>query len=114
MDHPVSLFLEQRKSHALIFLSVEKTLMNYFYSLDLIYNGYFSAVLDKQVGYYPGRSIPLTFLVITLSTLKIFQIVCRHQRQIHQQQQCFSANLTNFRKSAVTVVFVRFACDFGS
>ncbi|XP_078368352.1 uncharacterized protein LOC144652215 [Oculina patagonica] len=53
----------------------------------------------------------LTFLVITLSTLKIFQIVRRHQRQISQQQQSVqgntrTVNVLKCRKSAVTVLYV--------
>ena len=51
----------------------------------------------------------LTFLVTALSTLKIFQIVRRHQRQISQQQQSVQMNTCNVlkcRKSAVTVLYV--------
>ena len=51
----------------------------------------------------------LTFLVTTLSTIKIFQIVRRHQRQITQQQQSVQSNTINVlkcRKSAVTVLYV--------
>ncbi|XP_078368331.1 melanocyte-stimulating hormone receptor-like [Oculina patagonica] len=51
----------------------------------------------------------LTFLVTTVSTLKIFQIVRRHQRQISQQQQSVQFNAVNVikcRKSAVTVLYV--------
>ncbi len=53
----------------------------------------------------------LTFLAITLSTLKIFQIVRRHQRQISQQQQSVqgntrTVNVLKCRKSAVTVLCV--------
>ena len=49
------------------------------------------------------------FLVTTLSTFKIFQIVRRHQRQISQQQQSVQSNTVNVlkcRKSAVTVLYV--------
>ncbi|XP_078368880.1 trace amine-associated receptor 7e-like [Oculina patagonica] len=51
----------------------------------------------------------LAFLVMTLSTLKIFQIVRRHQRQISQQQQSVQLNTVNVlkcRKTAVTVLYV--------
>ncbi|XP_078364991.1 trace amine-associated receptor 7e-like [Oculina patagonica] len=51
----------------------------------------------------------LTFFVITLSTLKIFQIVRRHQRQISQQQQSVQFNTNSAlkcRKSAVTLLYV--------
>ena len=51
----------------------------------------------------------LTFFVTTLSTLKIFQIVRRHQRQITEQQQSVQSNTINVlkcRKSAVTVLYV--------
>ena len=51
----------------------------------------------------------LTFFVITLTTLKIFQIVRRHQRQITQQQQSVQSNTINVlkcRKSAVSVLYI--------
>ena len=51
----------------------------------------------------------ITFVVTTSSTLKIFQIVRRHQRQITQQQQSVQSNTINVlkcRKSAVTVLYV--------
>ena len=51
----------------------------------------------------------LTFFVTALSTLKIFQIVRRHQRQITQQQQSVQSNTINAlkcKKSAVTVLYV--------
>ncbi|KAJ7374606.1 hypothetical protein OS493_004944 [Desmophyllum pertusum] len=55
----------------------------------------------------------LTFLVTSLSTLKIFQVVRRHHRQISQQQQSVdnhlrsnSVNVLKCRKSAVTVLYV--------
>jgi len=51
----------------------------------------------------------LAIFVTTLSTLKIFQIVRRHQRQISQQQQSVQSNTINVlkcRKSAVTVLYV--------
>jgi len=51
----------------------------------------------------------LTFLVTALSTLKIFRIVRRHQRQISQQQQSVQRNTVNvlrLRKSSVTVLYV--------
>ncbi|XP_078368921.1 trace amine-associated receptor 7c-like [Oculina patagonica] len=57
----------------------------------------------------PVVAFLLSFLVITLSTLKIFQIVRRHQRQISQQQQSVQLNTVNVlkcRKSAVTVLYV--------
>ena len=44
-----------------------------------------------------------------MSTLKIFQIVRRHQRQIFQQQQSVQSNIVDVlkcRKSAVTVLYV--------
>ncbi|KAJ7374613.1 hypothetical protein OS493_004951 [Desmophyllum pertusum] len=51
----------------------------------------------------------LTFLVTALSSLKVFQIVCRHQRQIRQQEQSVQINSVNVlkcRKSSVTVLYV--------
>ena len=57
----------------------------------------------------PVVTSALTFLATSLSTLKIFQIVRRHQRQISQQQQSVQSNTVNVlkcRKSAVTVLYV--------
>ncbi|XP_078368332.1 melanocyte-stimulating hormone receptor-like [Oculina patagonica] len=57
----------------------------------------------------PAVILLSTFLITTLSTLKIFQIVRRHRRQISQQQQSFQINTVNVlkcRKSAVTVLYV--------
>ena len=54
----------------------------------------------------------LTFLLITFSTIKIFQIVRRHQRQINDQNmagmplQTNTVNVLKCRKSAVTVLYV--------
>ena len=51
----------------------------------------------------------LTFLVTVVSSLKVFQIVRRHRRQISQQQQSVQSNTVNVlkcRKSAVTVLYV--------
>ena len=53
-----------------------------------------------------------TFLVTALSTLKIFRIVRRHQRQINDQNVALSSlhnntvNVLKCRKSAVTVLYV--------
>ena len=58
---------------------------------------------------FPAVLFLLTFVVTTLSTLKIFQIVRRHQREIRQQQQSIQINTVTAlkcRKSAVTVLFV--------
>ena len=57
---------------------------------------------------FPLVIILLTFFVTTLSTVKIFQIVRRHQRQITQQQsvQSNTINVLKCRKSAVTVLYV--------
>ncbi len=57
----------------------------------------------------PVVTFALTFLVTTGSSLKIFQIVRRHQRQISQQEQSVQFNAINVikcRKSAVTVLYV--------
>ena len=56
--------------------------------------------------------VVLTFIVITISTLKIFQTVLRHQRQINDQNAAVShlqnntVNVLKCRKSAVTVLYV--------
>ena len=51
----------------------------------------------------------ITFVVTTSSTMKIFQIARRHQRQITQQQQSVQNNTINVlkcRKSALTILYV--------
>ena len=58
---------------------------------------------------FPVAIVVISFLVTAMSTLKIFQIVRRHQRQISQQQQSVQSNIVdvlNCRKSAVTVLYV--------
>ena len=54
----------------------------------------------------------LPFLVIAVCTLKIFQVVRRHQRQINDQSEALSylqsntVNVLKCRKSAVTVLYI--------
>ena len=54
----------------------------------------------------------LPFLVIAVCTLKIFQVVRRHQRQINDQSKALSylqsntVNVLKCRKSAVTVLYI--------
>lgn len=59
---------------------------------------------------FPFAVVVASFVVTTLSTLKIFQIIRRHQRQITQQQQSVQSSTTNAmikcRKSAVAVLYV--------
>ena len=56
----------------------------------------------------PVAIVVTSFTVTTISTLKIFQIVRRHQRQIFQQQRVQSniVDALKCRKSAVTVLYV--------
>ena len=63
--------------------------------------------------FFPVVILLLTFLVTTLSTSKIFQIVRRHQRQINDQNvagivslQTNTVNVLKCRRSAVTVLYV--------
>ena len=62
--------------------------------------------------FFPMVIFFLTFIVITISTLKIFQTVLRHQRQINDQNAAVShlqnntVNVLKCRKSAVTVLYV--------
>ncbi len=66
-------------------------------------------ILGRGWLFVPLVTLLLTFLVTALSTLKIFQIVRRHRRQISQQQQSVQLNTVNVlkcRKSAVTVLYV--------
>ena len=59
---------------------------------------------------FPFAVVVASFVVTTLSTLKIFQIIRRHQRQMTQQQQSVQSSTINAmikcRKSAVTVLYV--------
>ena len=58
---------------------------------------------------FPVATVVTSFLVTTMCTLKIFQIVRRHQRQISQQQMRVQSNTVDVlkcRKSAVTVLYV--------
>ena len=57
---------------------------------------------------FPVAIVVTSFLVTTISTLKIFQIVRRHQRQIFHQQRVQSniVDVLKCRKSAVTVLYV--------
>jgi len=58
---------------------------------------------------FPVVVVVASFVVTTISTLKIFQIVRKHQRQISQQKQSVQSNTVNVlkcRKSAVTVLYV--------
>ena len=54
----------------------------------------------------------VVFLVLTVSTIKIFQMVRRHQRQINSQAEALShlqsntVNILKCRKSAVTVLYI--------
>ena len=57
---------------------------------------------------FPVAIVVISFFVTTMSTLKIFQIVRRHQRQISQQQQSVHSSTVDVlkcRKSAVTVLY---------
>ena len=62
--------------------------------------------------FFPFAIAVLAFIIITLSTFKIFHIVRRHQRQINQQNAAvshFQTNMVNVlkcRKTAVTVLYV--------
>ena len=58
---------------------------------------------------FPVAVVVTSFLVTTMSTLKIFQIVRRHQRQINQQRHSVQSNTVDVlkcKKSAVTVLYV--------
>ncbi|XP_078368322.1 adenosine receptor A2a-like [Oculina patagonica] len=64
--------------------------------------------VDKWI-FVPVVILLLTFLVTAMSTLKIFQVVRRHQRQIYQQQQSVHGTMVNAlkcRKSSITVLYV--------
>ena len=67
--------------------------------------------LSTEWIFLPVVVLLVTFLVTTLSTSKIFQIVRRHQRQINDQNiagnvETNTRNVLKCRKSAVTVLYV--------
>jgi len=71
--------------------------------------GVMSRFFFKNWVIFPTVMLLFTLLVTALSTLKIFHIVRRHQRQITQQQQNVQNNTINVlkcRRSAVTILYI--------
>ena len=84
-----------------------------FWILSMILNVVLRFWMTTNVWLFiPMVNFFLTFIVITISTLKIFQTVLRHQRQINDQNVAVShlqnntVNVLKCRKSAVTVLYV--------
>ena len=83
-----------------------------FWILSMILNVVLTFWMTNVWLFFPMVNFFLTFIVITISTLKIFQTVLRHQRQINDQNAAVShlqnntVNVLKCRKSAVTVLYV--------
>lgn len=75
--------------------------------------GVMSRFFLKNWVIFPTVMLLFTLLVTALSTLKIFQIVRRHQRQICLQEQNVQNNTINVlkcRRSAVTILYIYGLC----
>ena len=78
-----------------------------FWILSMILNVVLTFWMTNVWLFFPMVNFFLTFIVITISTLKIFQTVLRHQRQINDQNAAVShlqnntVNVLKCRKSAV-------------
>ena len=83
-----------------------------FWILSMILNVVLTFWMTNVWLFFPMVIFFLTFIVITISTLKIFRTVLRHQRQINHQNAAVShlqnntVNVLKCRKSAVTVLYV--------
>ena len=83
-----------------------------FWILSMILNVVLTFWMTNVWLFFPMVIFFLTFIVITISTLKIFRTVLRHQRQINDQNAAVShlqnntVNVLKCRKSAVTVLYV--------
>ena len=83
-----------------------------FWILSMILNVVLTFWMTNVWLFFPMVIFFLTFIVITISTLKFFQTVLRHQRQINDQNAAVShlqnntVNVLKCRKSAVTVLYV--------
>ena len=68
--------------------------------------------MNEEWFFIPLVIFVVVFLVLTVSTIKIFQMVRRHQRQINSQTEAVShlqsmkVNVLKCRKSAVTVLYI--------
>ena len=67
---------------------------------------------DREWFFIPLVIFVVVSVVLTVSTMKIFQMVRRHQRQIKRQTEALShlqsntVNVLKCRKSAVTVLYI--------
>ncbi|XP_073229234.1 melanocyte-stimulating hormone receptor-like [Porites lutea] len=83
-----------------------------FWILSMILNVVLTFWMTNVWLFFPMVIFFLTFIVITISTLKIFRTVLRHQHQINDQNAAVShlqnntVNVLKCRKSAVTVLYV--------
>ena len=83
-----------------------------FWILSIILNVVLTFWMTNVWLFMPMVIFVLAFIAITISILKIFQTVLRHQRQINDQNAAVShletdtVNVQKCRKSAVTVLYV--------
>ena len=80
--------------------------------LSLILNVVLRFWMTAEWFFIPLVIFVVVFMVLTVSTIKIFQMVRRHQRQINSQAEALShlqsntVNVLKCRKSAITVLYI--------
>ena len=113
VDRLIALHLHLRYS-AFVTVSriLQATLVIWILSLKLTVVLRFWMTADREWFFIPLVIFVVVFLVLTVSTMKIFQMVRRHQRQINSQTEAVShlqsmtVNVLKCRKSAVTVLYI--------
>ena len=113
VDRLIALHLHLRYS-AFVTVSrvLQATLVIWILSVMLNVVLRFWMTADREWFFIPLVIFVVVFLVLTVSTIKIFQMVRRHQRQINSQAEALShlqsntVNVLKCRKSAVTVLYI--------
>ena len=113
VDRLIALHLHLRYS-AFVTVSriLQATLVIWILSVILTVVLRFWMTADREWFFIPLVIFVVVFLVLTVSTIKIFQMVRRHQRQINSQAEALShlqsntVNVLKCRKSAVTVLYI--------
>ena len=113
VDRLIALHLHLRYS-AFVTVSrvLQATLVIWILSVILCVVLRFWMTADREWFFIPLVIFVVVFLVLTVSTIKIFQMVRRHQRQINSQAEALShlqsntVNVLKCRKSAVTVLYI--------
>ena len=111
VDRLIALQLHLRYS---AFVTVSRVLQAtlVIWILSLIVNVVLRFWMTSEWFFIPLVIFVVVFLVLTVSTMKIFQMVRRHQRQIKRQTEAVShlrsntVNVLKCRKSAVTVLYI--------